>query len=411
VRVLLWAIACAAPPLAPGAEDPAVLPAISRARVMGHTAAVLSVGPRLLATPAEEEAAQIVSDRLAATGLQVRDHWFSFDAWRPGTATIAIGGEVREVRAFSPTPIASVVAPLEDAAAPSDAVTVYSSDTGSRAEQFLLALAGGSSAFVRITEALGPDGEELVEVGHTLQGSLLPGVGVDETDGAWVRAHLGEEATLEVVPDIAPHHLSRNIEAIREGTGPGAVVVVAHYDSWDLSESAFDNGLGVGGLLAYADRIAAGPAPEATVILLATSGEEQGLQGASAYVADHPELFAEPVTVLTLDVVWSGAGVYKVMATDPAWITAGVFAAEAEGIEAVAGEGPGVASDHFPFAIAGASAIWAGRFGDPHYHTAADTLDGFDGAEATAAVRANWRVVAEAAGLDPDPGPFYEDLP
>lgn len=406
--MLIWLFGCAEPDLSAALPAPSALPAISQERVIAHTRAILSVGPRLVATSGEEEAAEVVAARFSAATLIPRNHWFTMDAWRPGTATIAIGGEIRPVRAFSPTPISRVVAPLAATGDLADAVAVYSSETGSRAEQFLLSLAAGSSAFVRITESIGPAGEELVEVGHTLQGSQLPGLGVAESDGAWVREHLGEWATLEVVPDIAERHLTRNIEAVREGSGPGTVVVVAHYDSWDLSESAFDNGLGVGALLAYADRIAAGPVPEQTILLLATTGEEQGLRGASAYVSDHPELFAEPVTVITLDVVWSGAGTYLVMATDAEWITSGVFAAEEEGIEAVAGEGPGVASDHFPFATAGASAFWAGRFGDPHYHTSADTLEGFDADEATAAARANWRVIAQAAGLDPDPGPFHE---
>jgi hypothetical protein len=405
--MLSWVLACAPPTPDPGAPSAlaqvAPLPAIDRERVVGHTEAVLAAGPRLVATDGEARAAAIIAERLAATGLRVRDHWFTFDAWRPGEATLSIAGETRAVRAFSPSPLVRVTATLVDPAA-DDAIAVYSSDDASRAEQFLDASFAGASAFVRVTEDYGPDGEPLVEVGHTLEGSALPGLAVDPEDGEWIAAHLGERAVVEVAPDPALGHLTRNIEAVREGTAPGTVVVVAHYDSWDLSECAFDNGLGVGALLAFADRLAAGPAPESTVILLATTGEEQGLQGATAYVEDHPELFDAAVTVITLDVLWSGAGEYRVMATDTAWIDAGVRAAEREGLAVVAGEGPGVASDHFPFALAGATAIWAGRFGDPHYHTAADTLEALDLAEATGAARAAWRVLAEAAGLDPDPG-------
>ncbi|MBA2320904.1 MAG: hypothetical protein H0V89_07105, partial [Deltaproteobacteria bacterium] len=194
--LLLALAACTAE--SPGIASPqADLPAIDRERVLDHTAAVLSVGPRLVATPGEEAAAEIIAARLADTGLEVRDHWFTFDAWRPGTATITVGTEVRPVRALSPTPLGAIDGPLAEPGA-AGTVGVYSSWDASRAEQFLTALFEDCSAFVRVTEWTGPDDEDLVEVGHTLEGSSLPGIAIGAGDGAWLREHLGEPVRLDV---------------------------------------------------------------------------------------------------------------------------------------------------------------------------------------------------------------------
>jgi len=69
------------------------------------------------------------------------------------------------------------------------------------------------------------------------------------------------------------------------------VVLSAHFDSWDGSSGATDNGTGTLTML-EAMRIlkAAHPAPARTILAGHWSGEEQGLNGSRAFAADHPEI-------------------------------------------------------------------------------------------------------------------------
>jgi hypothetical protein len=391
---------CVSPAPSPPPDDPeSPSYPLTTARVTEATRAFTDLGPRLVATPAEDAALATAEDLLQQSGIDdVHREPFVWDAWRPGTAEIRIGSDTWDVRALSPTGDVVVTAPL--ALHPTaDTVSLYSSDDGSRAEAFLSALAAGSSALVRITEDVDPDGTQLVEVGHTFQGTQLPAVAVGHDVGIALRTHLGEDATVEVHPDVAFDHTSSNVSGEIAGSGPGTVYVVAHYDSWDLSESAFDNALGAGALSRLATAASSAGIPEKRVVFLATTGEEQGLQGAIAWANDHEDEIDGASVVLTLDVLWSGAGAFQVLATRPDWTDLALQAAADEGLDAVDGGQPSPSSDHLPFQARGAGVIWCGRWFDPHYHTSRDSMESLDMDQAAAAVRVEWRILREVAGF------------
>ena len=69
------------------------------------------------------------------------------------------------------------------------------------------------------------------------------------------------------------------------------VMLSAHFDSWDGSSGATDNGTGTIVML-EAMRILkqAYPQPKRTIIVGHWGGEEQGLNGSRAFMADHPEI-------------------------------------------------------------------------------------------------------------------------
>ena len=69
------------------------------------------------------------------------------------------------------------------------------------------------------------------------------------------------------------------------------VVLSAHFDSWDGSSGATDNGTGTVTMM-EAMRIlkAVLPNPSRTILVGHWSGEEQGLNGSRAYMADHPKV-------------------------------------------------------------------------------------------------------------------------
>jgi Peptidase family M28 len=80
-----------------------------------------------------------------------------------------------------------------------------------------------------------------------------------------------------------------NIVVRRKGTGDGrAVALVAHYDSVSTGPGANDDGVAVAALLETARALAAGAQLRNDVVFLFTDGEETGLLGARAFVAEHP---------------------------------------------------------------------------------------------------------------------------
>ena len=88
--------------------------------------------------------------------------------------------------------------------------------------------------------------------------------------------------------------------------GPEYVILGGHYDSWDGSSGALDNGTGAVAIM-EAMRIlkSAVPNPRRTIIGALWNGEEQGLNGSRAFVEDHPEILENTHTVFNVD---HGAG-------------------------------------------------------------------------------------------------------
>jgi len=71
------------------------------------------------------------------------------------------------------------------------------------------------------------------------------------------------------------------------------VILSAHFDSWDGSSGATDNGSG-SVLMLETMRVLTEvyPRPRRTILIALWSGEEQGLNGSRAFVEDHPEIVA-----------------------------------------------------------------------------------------------------------------------
>ncbi|HEX7286794.1 MAG TPA: M20/M25/M40 family metallo-hydrolase [Candidatus Angelobacter sp.] len=83
---------------------------------------------------------------------------------------------------------------------------------------------------------------------------------------------------------------TENIVARLPGSGGGkSVLLVAHYDSVPISFGASDDGAGVAVLLETARVLQSLPRLKRDVVFLFTDGEELGLLGAQAFVAEHPQ--------------------------------------------------------------------------------------------------------------------------
>ena len=105
--------------------------------------------------------------------------------------------------------------------------------------------------------------------------------------------HQGPQLRLDAQSRTLGELPASNVIATVRGTRkPGEYVMLsAHFDSWDGGSGATDNGTGTV-VMMEAMRILrlAYPHPARTLIAGHWAGEEQGLNGSRAYVADHPEI-------------------------------------------------------------------------------------------------------------------------
>jgi Zn-dependent M28 family amino/carboxypeptidase len=395
---MLWILlACHAPETTDSKTD-----LLSADAIEASTKSMTDLGARLVATPAEDAAREWLVSRFGTLGLvDVSAEPFTYDAWVPGTATVTVDSETRDALPFSPTGslIEGLTAPLYG---PGDAFSggfvVISSDDGSRGDAFTTATFGGAAGLIRITDQVGHHGQQLVEVGHTLTGAAMPSVSVSQETGNWLLQHLGEPLTLVAQTDWVRDHVSYNVFGTIEGRQAdlGPIVVVAHYDSWHTSESAFDNALGIGALVQIAEESLSREQPERDIIFMATSAEEQGVRGAAEWVAANPLLADAVDTVLVLDVVWAMEGAFEVGAS-AIWLQdIAVDAAAEQGLDAT--RIPlALNSDHVPFVTRGVGAVYLHRWPDRHYHTEYDTLDQLDLTDASAAIKAQMTILESLA--------------
>lgn len=200
------------------------------------------------------------------------------------------------------------------------------------------------------------------------------------------------------------------------------VVVTAHFDHLGVLEpymdtdsiynGADDNASGTSALLEVADALASLPTPpRRSILFLAVSGEELGLLGSEAYVADPTVALDQIVADINLDMVSRGApGDVSVIGYDLSNLNTLVDAAtdqlpqlgltvrNADRVDQLIRS-----SDHFHFARSGIPAI--GLFTGLHhdYHRPTDEPDRVDPVKAEQVARLAAYLVASAAMITERP--------
>ncbi|HEX2091603.1 MAG TPA: M20/M25/M40 family metallo-hydrolase, partial [Longimicrobiaceae bacterium] len=164
------------------------------------------------------------------------------------------------------------------------------------------------------------------------------------------------------------------------------VMLSAHFDSWDGASGATDNGTGTVTMM-EAMRILKKvyPNPRRTILVGHWSGEEQGLNGSRAFVADHPEVVAGLQALFNQD---NGTGRVSNVGmqgfTEAATFFRGWLSRVPEEIRRhIQVQAPGTpsagGSDHSSFVCAGAPAFMLGSlswdYGTYTWHTNRDTFD------------------------------------
>ncbi len=177
------------------------------------------------------------------------------------------------------------------------------------------------------------------------------------------------------------------IATIRGSEKPNEYIVFsAHYDSWDGGSGGTDNGTGTITMLEAARILKqVYPNPKRTIIIGHWGGEEQGLNGSRAWVADHPEMVTRIHAGFNQD---NGTG--RVVSAGPGPFPAGVDALVrymAELPSSMTGQirmsdvgGPATGgTDHASFQCMKAPVYGLGAsswdYGNSTWHTNRDTYD------------------------------------
>jgi carboxypeptidase Q len=192
------------------------------------------------------------------------------------------------------------------------------------------------------------------------------------------------EAQAEALGEVP---VFNTIAEIRGSEKPDEYVILsAHFDSWDASSGATDNGTGTVTML-EAMRILRRvyPNPKRTILVGHWSGEEQGLNGSRAFAADHPEIVRGVQAVFNQDngtgrVSTIGmAGILEAGAHFGTWLSR-IPADIARHVTVnFPGTPAGGGSDHAAFGCYGAPAFGLGsnswEYGTYTWHTNRDTFD------------------------------------
>ena len=197
--------------------------------------------------------------------------------------------------------------------------------------------------------------------------------------------------SLKLVSRIERNAPSQNVVAeIRGSDQPDEIVVFgAHFDSWDLGTGALDNGINATTVIDVARQmVAAGLKPRRTIRFVLFTGEEQGMIGSRAYVAEHRAEMPKTVAMLTADI---GSGKTTGFFLDgredlrkpveEALAPSIDVKSQANPIDAIDG------SDNFDFLLAGVPNLIANQDATPYlpeYHAESDTFDKVDAAQAKA---------------------------
>jgi aminopeptidase YwaD len=204
-----------------------------------------------------------------------------------------------------------------------------------------------------------------VTIGHLPARELISTL----TCGAAVQLTIGHEGT------CAPA-TTANVVGVIPGRGEEEVVLSAHYDSQAEGPCVYDNGSGLSGLIETA-RALRELAPERRVVLIASSAEEIGVWGATAYVDAHREELARAVAMINLDGLASAYPAQReVWSSHSGLLSLAVQTGAALGWRADhVHHRRSTFSDHAPFGDAGVPSVLCWRPDYPYYHSRGDVRE------------------------------------
>ena len=308
-----------------------------------------NIGPRLSGSPQAQHAVEYVAAEMRALGAEVTlekamvPHWVrgeekaevvSWPGQTPGTTQkvvlTALGGSVatppegitaevvvienfQQLQALPPGAVKGKILLFnhkfdKELAATGDGLSAYGNGVVYRGAGPIFA-ATAEAAAVLVRSVGGAD----YRIPHTGMTDYAPGV--EKIPAAAVTAedadllkNLASQGPvtlhLTLTPQTLPDAQSYNVIADWKGTEhPEQVVIVSgHLDSWDLGTGAIDDGAGVAVSMQAIHLLKElGIRPKRTVRFVAWMSEEEGSQGAAAYMADHKAQFGNHIGAIESD--------------------------------------------------------------------------------------------------------------
>lgn len=415
-----------------------------------------NIGPRLSGSPQARQAVDYVAGEMRALGAEVTlekatvPHWVrgvekgeivSWPGQTPGTTQkvvlTALGGSVatppeglltgvvvvdnwQQLHALTPDAVKGKILLFnhkfdKELAAQGDGLNAYVGGVVYRGAGPIAAVAAGAVAV--LVRSVGGADFRLPHTGMTEcapDEPKIPAAAVTAEDADLLKDLTSQgpvKLHFTLTPQTLPDASSYNVIADWKGTEhPEQVVVVSgHLDSWDLGTGAIDDGAGVVVSMQTLHLLKElGIHPRRTVRFVAWMSEEEGSEGAAAYMADHNSAIANHIGAIESDLgADHPAGIYYAGKGELGqWLRPVAQVLDAIGAETLV-SAPEAGED-----IAGLTAkgvpsfapVQDSRFYFNYHHTAADTFDKIDPKHLNenAAVMA---VLAYALADSPEPAP------
>ncbi|HQW85746.1 MAG TPA: M28 family peptidase [Flavobacteriales bacterium] len=277
-----------------------------------------AIGHRLTGSPQGVRAQEVADSLFRVAGVErVSQHPFTAQAWARGTVMLRVGDgtgtEHLAAVALAQTPdsadvegelldlgngLAEQFAQWKDRVAGrvvlmNIGLVDAPQGTGNlhRSEKAALAIRHGAIGIVFVNNV---EGGVLLTGTASIDGATIPvpAACIASEDGLRMRERLKVGASLRIGLRMTNHIgtvQARNVVAEIPGSDLAheVVMVGGHLDSWDLATGATDNGLGAFSIVDMARAVvASGHRPRRTLRFVLFMGEEQGLLGSEALVAD-----------------------------------------------------------------------------------------------------------------------------
>jgi len=389
-----------------------------------------NIGPRLSGSPQAQQAVEYVARELRSLGAQVTlekarvPHWVRGEeraelvAWpgqTPGTmqkiVLTALGGSVatpangltadvavvdnyEQLRALPANRVKGKILLFnhkfdKQLAAQGDGLNAYVGSVVYRSGGPVAAASAGAIAV--LVRSVGGAEYRLPHTGATQYAPEVPKIpaAAVTAEDADLLEYLASQGTVRLHMTLTPRTLpdaqSYNVIADLKGSEhPEQVVLVSgHLDSWDLGTGAIDDGAGIAVSMQTLHLFKAlGIHPKRTVRFVAWMSEEEGSEGAAAYMADYSSDLANHIAAIESDL---GAdhptGIYYTGRSELGrWLRPVSQVLDAIGAETLS-SAPETGEDISRMTQLGVPSfapVQDSRFYFNYHHTAADTFDKID---------------------------------
>lgn len=358
-------------------------------------------GGRLMGTPGNLKAMNILSEELGKHGVNVKREKIKVPGWVRGDDEVIIKSPVeKRLKAIAlgyVNPLATTKSNIvyaqygfdEDySGINAEGKIVLVTQENPKGKEALLRyeaidIAAKHGAIVILFINTKTGAQNLAGTGtFTGDPTAIPAFSLTFEEGKWIQRLIEKNIPVEIEVTSRSYCVemeSENTVVTFPGKSNEKIVVGAHFDSWDMGQGGVDNGIGTAILFEVA-RLIQNFSKENyyTIELVWFNGEELGLWGSKKYVEMHKD--DKIKTMINMDMTGSPTG-FNAMGIDELIPFLTELNERLIGFNMKAGvvNSPWTNSDHMPFMFAGVPTITLQAHLDEemykYYHEAGDTFD------------------------------------